>query len=73
MIRRKLISAKPIKKKINFEVTFFQKEKKKKRHLTVIVKYLQICSANPHGIALIPNLEMPKWGEIKAAPGKIKE
>lgn len=56
--------------RFNFEVTL---KERKKDNLTVIVKYLQICSANPHGIAVIPNLEMAKWGEIKGAPEKIKE
>lgn len=40
--------------------------------LTAIVKYLQLCSANPPGIAVIPNLERAKCTEIKAAPNEIK-
>lgn len=38
----------------------------------MIVKYLQLCSANPHGIAVIPNLERAKCREIKVAQYKIK-
>lgn len=46
--------------------------KVKKKNPTLIVKYLQICLANPHGIGVIPNLEMAKWRKIKAAQEKIK-
>lgn len=38
----------------------------------MIVKNLQLCSANPHGIAVVPNLERAKCREIKAAQYKIK-
>lgn len=38
----------------------------------MIVKSLQIWSAKPHGIGIIPSLEMAKWTEIKAAQEKIK-
>lgn len=55
--------------RFGFEVTF---KKTKQKNPTVIVKYLQICLANPHGIGMIPNLEIAKWREIKAAQEKIK-
>lgn len=38
----------------------------------MIVTYFQICLGNPHGIDVIPNLEMAEWREIKAAKEKIK-
>lgn len=45
---------------------------KKKRQPYTDCLNLQICSANPRGIGVIPNLEMAKCKEIKAAQQKIK-
>lgn len=59
-----------VRDEIQFSSDILKSEKK--QNPTLIVKYLQICSANPHGIGVIPNLEMAKWRKIKAAQEKIK-